>query len=94
MELYLSDRPNKRFVVVFGDEKFYFGSLTGHTYIDGATIKQRDAYRKRHLNNPLEHDLITNLVHSPSLFSYHISWGDSRDPIKNLKALNALMSHK
>jgi hypothetical protein len=94
MELYLSDKPSKRFVIVFGDKKYYFGSPTGFTYIDGATDKQRDNYRKRHLNNPLEHDLITNLVPSPALFSFFISWGDSRDPIKNLKKLNALMKHK
>ncbi len=94
MDLYLSDRKNKRFMIVFGDKKYYFSQPNSNTYIDGATDKQRDAYRKRHLANPLEHDLITNLVHSPALLSYHISWGDSRDPIKNLKTLNKLMRHK
>jgi hypothetical protein len=93
MELYLSNKPSKRFVIVFGDEKFYFGSPTGSTYIDHGDKLKRENYRKRHLNNPLEHDLITNLVHSPALFSYFISWGDSKDPIKNLKKLNALMRH-
>ena len=93
MELYLSDKPSKRFVIVFDNKKYYFTQPNSNTFIDGATEKQRDAYRKRHLNNPLEHDLITNLVHSPALFSYYISWGDSRDPIKNIAKLNKLMKH-
>ena len=88
MELYLSDKPSKRFVIVFDNKKYYFGSPTGFTYIDGASDKTRENYRKRHLNNPLEHHLITNLVHSPALFSYFISWGDSRNINTNLKTLN------
>jgi hypothetical protein len=94
MELYLSDKPSKRFVIVFGDKKYYFGSPTGFTYIDGATDKQRDNYRKRHLANKTERYRVENLIHSPALFSFFILWGDSRDPIKNLKKLNALMKHK
>ena len=93
MELYLSDKPTKRYVVVFGDKKYYFGSPTGFTYTDGATIKQLLNYRKRHLANPTEKYRIDNLIRSPALFSYYILWGDSRDINTNLKKLNKLMRH-
>jgi hypothetical protein len=93
MELYLSDKPTKRYVVVFGDKKYYFGSPTGITYTDHGDKLKRENYRKRHLNNPLEHQLITNLVHSPALFSYYITWGDSKDIFKNLKMLSDKMGH-
>jgi hypothetical protein len=93
MELYLSNKPSKRYVVVFDNKKYYFGSPTGFTYTDGATIKQRDAYRKRHYANPIEKYRIDNLIHSPALFSMYLLWGDSRDINTNLKKLNKLMRH-
>jgi len=93
MELYLSDKPTKRFIVVFDNKKYYFSQPNAFTYIDGATEKVRDNYRKRHLGNKNERYKIENLVHSPALFSYYITWGDSRDPIKNLATLNRLMDH-
>ena len=93
MELYLSNKPSKRYVVVFDNKKYYFGSPTGFTYTDGATIKQRDAYRKRHYANPTEKYRIDNLIHSPALFSMYLLWGDSRDINTNLKKLNKLMRH-
>lgn len=94
MELYISDKPTKRFVVMFGDKKYYFGSPTGFTYTDGATDKQRENYRKRHLANPIERYRVENLIHSPALFSMVLLWGESRDIFKNLKTLNKLMRHK
>jgi hypothetical protein len=78
-------------MIVYDNKNYYFGSPTGFTYIDGATKQARENYRKRHLNNPLEHQLITNLVPSSALFSYFISWGDSTNIFKNLRNLNKLM---
>ena len=93
MELYLSDRPTKRYVVVFGNKKYYFGSPTGFTYTDGATDKQRDNYRKRHLANKTERYRVDNLVHSPALFSMFLLWGESRNIKTNLANLNRIMGH-
>jgi hypothetical protein len=93
MELYLSDKPTKRYVVVFGDKKYYFGSPTGSTYIDHGDKLKRENYRKRHYANPTEKYRIDNLIHSPSLFSMYLLWGDSRDIFKNLNTLNKLMKH-
>ena len=93
MELYLSDKPSKRYVIIFNNKKYYFGSPTGFTYTDGATIKQRDAYRKRHYANPTEKYRIDNLIHSPSLFSMYLLWGESKDIFKNLKMLSDKMEH-
>lgn len=93
MELYLSDKPSKRYVVVYDNKKYYFGSPTGFTYIDGASDKTRENYRKRHYANPTEKYRIDNLIHSPALFSMYLLWGDSHNIHKNLKALNKLMKH-
>ena len=50
-------------------KKCNFGLDTGSTYIDHHNPKLRDAYRARHLANATEHQLIANLVPSPSSFS-------------------------
>jgi len=93
MQLYLSDKPSKRFVVIFGDKKYYFGSPVGSTYIDHGDKLKRENYRKRHYANKTEKYRIDNLVHSPALFSYYILWGDSNNINTNLKKLNKLMGH-
>lgn len=93
MELYLSDRPNKRFVIVFEGKRYYFGSPTGSTYIDHGDKLKRENYRKRHYANPTEKYRIDNLIHSPALFSMYLLWGDSTNINTNLKTLNKLMKH-
>ena len=35
MDVFDSDKPTKRFVAVFNDIKYYFGSPTDFTFIDG-----------------------------------------------------------
>jgi len=93
MELYLSNKKNKRYVIVFNNKKYHFGQSGSHTYIDGATDLERDNYRKRHYANKTEKYNIDNLIHSPSLFAYYILWGESHDIHKNLKSLNKRMNH-
>lgn len=68
-----------------------FGLKTGNTYTDKRTVLERDNYRKRHLANKAEHNLITNLIISPSLLSYYLLWGDSKKIQTNINTLNKLL---
>jgi hypothetical protein len=51
----------------------------------------RDNYRKRHLGNKIESNLINNLIMSPSLLSYYLLWGPYTELDENIKFLNNLM---
>ena len=85
----------KRFRVVMDNgNKYDFGYSTGKTYIDGRTMVERENYRKRHLANPIEKRLITNLVPSPSLFAYYLLWGPSAHLPRNVAHLNNLWEKK
>lgn len=96
-----STLKNKRYMAVFrkedGTEKIYhFGYKSpsgsyGYTYIDGADETTRENYRKRHLGNTTEKQLIESLTPSAALFSYYLLWGSSRDLQKNITYLNNLM---
>ena len=92
-----SPRQGKRFRVIFrykdGKEQLFdFGQKPiGNTYIDGASDLTRDAYRKRHLGNPRERQLIENFIPSPATFSFYLTWGETRSISKNIKILNGLM---
>jgi hypothetical protein len=91
-----SPRKGKRFRVIYkyenGVEKaFDFSVPNANTYIDGASEKTRDAYRRRHLSNPNERMKIENFIPSPALFSFWITWGETRSISKNVKILNGLM---
>jgi hypothetical protein len=88
MEIFPSDKPNKRFVAILENgKKIYFGQPNAHTYIDGADETVRANYRKRHLANKTEKKRIDNLIPSAALFSYYLNWGDSRSLKKNAKSL-------
>lgn len=91
MEIYISDKPSKRFMAIYKDKRYYFGSPTGYTFVDGADISVRDNYRKRHYANKNEKYKIDNLIPSPALFSYYITWGDSRSIRKNIRILNKML---
>jgi len=69
-------------------EYFDFGLKGAKTYLDGVDDKTRENYLKRHLTNPLEKNLITNLKPSPALFSAYLIWGKSRNIYENIKYLN------
>ncbi len=82
---------NKRFRVYMDNGKYYdFGLDTGSTYIDHKDYKKRDNYVKRHYANPIEKELIDNLVPSPALFSMLLLWGPTTDLKTNIKFLNHL----
>ena len=95
LKLEKSPLPNKRFRVVMDTGKHYdFGYPEANTYLDGASDAVRAAYRARHYANKIEKQLIDNLVPSPSLFSFFLTWGESRDIDKNIKSLNAMWKKK
>ena len=75
-------------------KKYDFGYRGARTYIDDRTLLERANYRKRHLANKIENRLIKNLVPSPSLFSYYLLWGESKDLHKNIEFLNARFREK
>ena len=73
------------------EKKIDFGFKNGYTYIDGdRTNKERLAYLRRHLANPIEKKLIENLVPSPSLLSAILLWGKHKSLEKNVDELNNL----
>ena len=85
----------KRWRVVMTDGTHYdFSSDKSETYLDHKNEQLRQNYRARHLSNPNEYELIKNIVPSPALFSYYISWGDSTSIIDNIKKLNQLLKAK
>ena len=95
VEIEKSKKKNKRFRVILDNGKSYdFGLDTGKTYIDHHDENKRLNYRKRHLGNETEHELINNLIPSPALFSYYLLWGEYDDIMKNIINLNNLWSLK
>lgn len=86
---------HKRFRVFMDTGKHYdFGLDVGQTYIDEGDKQKRIHYWKRHLGNPTEFTLITNLVPSASLFSAYLLWGETTDLMANINILNNLWYKK
>jgi hypothetical protein len=90
MDIFESDKPNKRFVAIYKDKKYYFGSPTGFTFIDGASVQTRDNYLKRHMANATEKHKIDNFIMSPALLSAYVLW-NTPDIHKNIKILERLL---
>ncbi len=93
MEIFASHKPNKRCLAVYNNKKYYFGSPTGFTFVDGASEKTRDNYRKRHYANAAERFRIDNLIMSPALLSFYLLW-NTPDIKANIEILNALLEQK
>jgi hypothetical protein len=86
---------NKRLRAYMDDGKHYdFGLLGASTYIEHHDNKIRDNYRKRHLGNDREYELISTLTPSPSLFAYYILWGDYTNINNNKNMLNKIFNYK
>lgn len=92
---------NKRFRVTMDNGKTYdFGFKNKHTgelgstYIDHNSGTLRNAYRARHLANPIERKLIENIIPSPATFSYWLLWGNNRTLAENIKELNEMWKKK
>ena len=90
MELYESNRKNKRFMAIIKGKKYHFGLKNGSTYIDHKDKKKRENYIKRHEVNE-----DWSKVNSGSLSRY-LLWGNStsletniRDFIKRFNLKNA-----
>jgi hypothetical protein len=91
IQLLFSERPDKRFVAIYEDKVYYFGSPTGTTFIDGATEKQKDNYKKRHYANAVEKHRIDNLIMSPALLSWYLLW-NTRDLAENVRLLEGMLA--
>ena len=90
-----SPLKNKRLRVYTDDDRhFDFGLLGASTFIDHHDIRKRDNYRKRHLGNNREYELISTLTPSPSLFAYYILWGDYTNINDNINMLNDIFEYK
>ena len=79
MELYESNRKNKRFMAIIKGKKYHFGLKNGSTYIDHKDELKRQNYIKRHIVNE-----DWGKVNSGSLSRY-LLWGDSTSLDKNIK---------
>jgi len=91
----LSPLKNKRYRVTMDDGEHYdFGfkdpvtGRFGDTFVDNHSLTKRENYRNRHLGNKIEKILISNLIPSPSVFSYWILWGPYTSIKKNIEFLN------
>jgi hypothetical protein len=84
-----SKKAYKRYQVTMDNgEKYDFGSKHGSTYIDHHDKEKRNNYWARHTANSIEHQLIYNLVPSPSLFSAYLLWGHFKHIDNNIIYLN------
>jgi len=76
------DGDPKKFVATFSDKgKTYdvkFGVKGSFSYVDGAPLSVRDAYRRRHER------FLGREPDTPAILSYWITWGDSQDVKKNI----------
>ena len=90
MQVYLSDKPTKRFVAIYNNKKYYFGSPTGYTYIDGASDVVKENYIARHMANETERYRIQNRIMSPALLSMMLLW-NTPDIRKNIRILNKML---
>ena len=77
-----SKRKGKRFEIDMNDMSHHFASDVGKTFIDGRTIKEKDAWIARHKN-----DKNWNDKHSGIYYSRHLLWGKFPDLKKNIKLL-------
>jgi hypothetical protein len=75
MAEFQSDAPNGKKKIV------KFGVAGSFSYVDGASLKTREAYRARHAKEALNED---PTARGP--LSYWITWGDSQDINKNIAA--------
>lgn len=95
IKLEKSKKPSKRYMVTLSNGETYdFGLDGGSTYIDHHDQQKRESYWKRHLGNKKEHDLYSNLLASPALFSLVLLWGPSTDLGENVKILNDIWQKK
>jgi hypothetical protein len=97
MIIKIEDSPlkMKKYRVFMDNGKHYdFGLRGSKTFLDHGDIIKRENYKKRHLANDTEKQLIKNLIPSPSLFSYYLLWGNSSDLQKNIEFLNNLWKIK
>jgi hypothetical protein len=90
-----SPLKNKRFRVFMDNNRhFDFGLKNGNTYIDHNNLMIRNAYLSRHYAISTEKYFIDNLIPSPALFSWYLTWGKYKTLEENINFLNNLWKLK
>jgi hypothetical protein len=73
--LYLSDKLDKKLMLIYNGKKIHFGLKGSNTYLEGADESKRKAYRARHKKiQVLNGDLAYKVKYSPSYLSWHLLW--------------------
>lgn len=87
-----SDKKDKRFKALFKTKEnkikeVNFGAKNGNTYIDHKDKEKREAYVKRHSENPLEKPFLNKKKYSdkPANLAMNILWGKSTNIKENIK---------
>ena len=74
-ELFLSNRPDKKLMLIHDNKRIHFGLKGSQTYLEGASIEKRKAYRARHMAIMTKNGTPAYEVeYSSSWLSYHILW--------------------
>ena len=83
-----SSSGSKRFVAVFPDGgRVHFGQPGAETFIDGATLKKKQAYLVRH-GSPLSgQNWKPSGVRTAGFMSRWVLWGPTRDLATNVRRL-------
>ena len=74
-EIYVSDRPNKKYYLLLDGEKIYFGASGYEDFLDHGDVFRRELYRKRHgaifTKNGIR---AIDIKYSPAYLSYYLLW--------------------
>ena len=74
-EVKLSNRPNKKLMVLINDKWVHFGQKHSITFIEGADEKKRDSYRARASKITRKNGEYTYQIFPTANFlSYHLLW--------------------
>lgn len=74
-EVAYSDKPTKKLMLNMDGKIIHFGAKGSNTYIEGAPIEKRNAYRARHQKIFLKDGRrAIDVKYSPAWLSYYILW--------------------
>lgn len=74
-EVKLSDKKDKKLMVLINDKWIHFGQKNSVTFIEGADEKKRNAYRARASKITRKNGEYTyNIAYTANFLSYHLLW--------------------